>query len=200
MFDALLFAWRDSCRTIRGFMDASLCEIVGDPEGRPPARCGDWFLAIHQGNYRSVMKNALDEYYGVLLTLTMRVTVPVDRIGDQLLAKKLASQPFPGSTSKFPAASFNQRANMLRAVFHQNWVVIAAANDYLVKLLPDVEEVHGFSEPAQFMGGEVPTLVGSEWLGDEPPTETDEDVPMALKATLTFDECRRGPQPIGVYS
>jgi len=192
MIDALLYAVRDACRSRKGYMDAAHCEIVADQDGQPPARCGDWFLAIHQGAYRSVMDNALDEYFGFNVTLTMRSDVPVDRMGDQLLAKKIAAAPGPGGSP-----SFNQRANFLGAYLHMNWSVIGNANNYLIQLLPEAETVYGFSEPGRFKGMEVPMFVGGVWFASEP--GGDEDV-LGLKATLRFEDCRRGPQAIAAFS
>ena len=189
MIDALLFSVRDAIRTLRGYMDASHCEITADPEGKPPARCGDWFAAVHQGAYRSVMDNALDEYFGFNVTLTMRIDVPMDRVGDQFLAKRLAAQPGPGGSP-----SFNARTNFLGAFLHMNWVVLGNANDLLCSLEQDAT-VYGFSEPARFRGGEVPMLVGGDWFDDEPGEE-----PTGIKATLRFEDCRRGPQAIAAFS
>lgn len=192
MIDALLFAVRDAIRTRRGYQDAAHCEIVADQEGSPPARCGDWFAAVHQGSYRSVMDNALDEYFGFNVTLTMRSDVPVDRMGDQFLAKRIAAQPGPGGSP-----SFNQRTNALAAFLHMNWGVLGVANNYLIELEQEAETVYGFSEPGRFRSGEVPVFVGGAWFSSEP---GDGDDTLGLKATLRFEDCRRGPQAIAAFS
>lgn len=192
IIDALLFAWRDAIRTLSGYKDAAHCEIVADSEGRPPARMGNWFAAVHQGSYRSTMDNALDEYYGVNVTLTMRLDVPVDRAGDQFLAKQLAAQPGPGGSP-----SFNWRMSQLRAFLHMNWGAMQDANNNLMTLTPDTEIAYGFSEPARFRGMDEPQFVGGDWFGSEP---TEVEAPLGLKATLRFEDCRRGPQAIGAYS
>ena len=194
MVDALLFAFRDAIRTIPGYLDAAHCEIVADPEGRPPGRCGDWFAAVHQGPSTSTMDNALDERFSVSVTLSMRVTVPPDRAGDQFLAKKLAAQPGPGGSP-----SFNARTNQLAALLHMDWWLLQDANNYLISMLPQAATVHGFSEPARYRLTDTAMFVGDEWFGSEGgPGESDE--PLGLKATIHFEDCRRGPQAIAAFS
>ena len=46
--------------------------------------------------------------------------------------------------------------------------------------------VYGFVEPARYQGGELPTLVGAEWMGAEPESED-----FAIKAELRFTGARR---------
>jgi hypothetical protein len=154
---------------------------------------GDVFLGVHQGAYRSDMDNCLNEYFGVNLTLTMKVICPADRIGDQLLAKEIAAKPGPGGSP-----SFNARMNTLASLLHMDWGVLQDANNNLISLLPGAQTIYGFSEPARFRGMDEPQLVGQEWLGGGEETEGAEDV--ALKGTLRFEDCRRGPQAIANYS
>ena len=84
------------------------------------------------------------------------------------------------------------------AFLHMNWVVLANANNYLISLLPDAETVYGFSEPGRFKGMENPMFVGGAWFDSETAGEGDDT--LGLKATLRFEDCRRGPQAIAAYS
>jgi hypothetical protein len=182
VIDALLFAVRDAVRGAGFGYGIRECEIM--PDGHPQPRCGNVFVSVYQGAYRSTMDNALNEYYGWNLTLTMRVNVPWDRIGDQLLAQKLARK-----------IGFNARCAVLRGFLHMNWSLLQPANQYLLDVNPDATLVYGFSEPARFRSGDVPVLVGGEWFAAEP-----EATDVGLKAELRFEDCRRGPQAIASYT
>lgn len=180
MIDALLHAVRDAVRGGNyGYAGDGFCEIM--PDGRPPPRAGNVFIAIHEGQSRSRADNCLDEYFAFVATLTMRVTVPLDRVGIALEAMKLVK-----------VTGFNRRAEQLRAFLHMNWAVLGLANDNLVNMT-DAVSVYGFCEPARYTGMSKPRLVGGEWFGASPEVEQ-----VGLVADLTFDRCRR-LQPIGMY-
>ena len=88
------------------------CEIQED--GRPPPRAGNWFVAVHGGRTHPAPANSrnLDELYDFNVTLTARVTIPLDRVGDQLIARNLTLVPHAqrqgferqaGATARVPA-------------------------------------------------------------------------------------------------
>ena len=190
MIDALLHAVRDGIRAAGFGYGAAECEIMDS--GQPPARMGNLFVAVHEGPSRSTNDNCLMEYFGFNLTLTMRVSVPIDRVGDALLASKLVRQSGPRSPS------FNARLEQLRNFGHMNWKVTvqesqtpASANDNLKAWAPaGVSQVYGFVEPARYKGWDKPVLVGGEWFWAEPEAHD-----MGLKAEIRFDGARR-MQPI----
>ena len=178
------------------------CEIMDD--GRPPPRAGNWFVAIHGGKAKpgSANDNNLYEVYDFLITLTGRVIVPLDRVGDQMIARNLALK----SVSDVPLAQrqgFNAKVEQLRAFLHMNWRITVAqgqtpnsANDNLLAWATGTT-VYGFVEPARYQGPEVPTLVGGEWMGAEPDAED-----FAIKAELRFSGAKRfQPQTasVGVF-
>ncbi|MBX9682125.1 MAG: hypothetical protein K2X38_25485 [Gemmataceae bacterium] len=182
MIDALLFAVRDGLRGAGFGYGVEQCEIMDD--GHPPPRAGNLFVAVHEGPSSNRSTRNLDERFAFSMTLTMRVTgIPIDRIGDQGLASKLARTAGKGQPS------FNARLEQLRAWGHMNWTVMAAANTNIAAWTPS-GTVYGFVEPAMYAGAEKPVLVGGEWLSAAP-----EAVDVALKAELRFDGARR-MQPI----
>ncbi len=160
--------------------DKRMCLIM--PDGQPPPGCGDVFVAVHQTEYAGDMMNALNQYFGFGVTLTMRVKEPPDRVGDALLARRLAGK-----------VGFNARCQQLGTFLHMNWGVMQDANNLLVELAGDANAVYGFCEPAQWASAEQPQLVGGEWFW-APPESQD----VGLKAELRFERCRR-LQAIATY-
>jgi len=194
--DALLFAVRDAIRAQPfGYGSESLCDIQDD--GHPPAQCGNIYVAIHEGTSQSKARRNLDEYFAFSVTLTMRVSVPLDRIGNTLLASKLARTPTKGQPS------FNARMEQLRAFLHMNWPITVmmtqtpnSANDNIAEWTPS-GQVYGFIEPAGYTGRGVPELVGGEWFGAAPDAQD-----VGLKCEMKFDNARRfqpQTQPVGPY-
>jgi hypothetical protein len=186
MMDALLFSVRDAIRNAGFGYDYTACEIRED--GKPPPRCGDWFVAVHPLGVKSEWMNSLNEYFDFAVTLTARCTnVPLDRIGDQLLARKLAEDK-----------GFNWRANQISSFLHMDWGVLQDANNWLVRLLPQATTLYGFAEPAHFAGMEKPHLEGAQWLSGDMPDADGEDI-AALVAQMDFAGARR-LQAIAVFS
>ncbi len=189
MIDALLYAVRDGIRAGGMSYGVAECEIMDD--GRPTARAGNFFLAIHDGAMRSVSDNQLNELYSFSATLSMRLTVPLDRVGDQQLARNIARVPL-GIRQGFYA-----KADQIRAFLHMNWAITVqpgqtpnSANDNLVQWsagMPGVSEVYGFNEPMRFRSMENPKLVYADWFQNDPTS----DDPQGLKAMMTFADCRR---------
>lgn len=154
-------------------------------DGRPPPRCGNFFVAIHDGASKSTSDNQLDERYSFSVTLTMRITVPLDRVADQQIALNIARVPLA------ERLGFNAKVEQLRALLHMNWgfVVLTgrtpnSANDNLAAW--GTGTVYGFSEPMRYRGVEFPKLVGGEWFDADADAED-----VGIKATMLFDGCRR---------
>mgnify|MGYP001569852714 CR=1 FL=1 len=182
---------RDGIREVGLNYDQASCEIMDDDH--PPPRCGNFFASIHGGKLDSGADNQLDERYSFSVTLTMRVTVSLDRVGDQQIARNIARVPLG------ERQGFNAKADRLRRFLHMNWTITVltgqtpnSANDNLAAWATGT--VYGFVEPMRFTGMEVPVLVGGEWFGAEPDA-TD----VGIKARLSFARCRRF-QPVTAAS
>ncbi len=180
MIDALMYAVRDQIRNVYGYAE---CEIMDD--GRPPPRCGNFFVAVHNGKEKSTDSNNLMEYCSFSVTLTMRVTVPLDRVGDQQIYRNIA-RILTGERQGFRA-----KLDQLRRVLHMNWAMTVepyqtppSANDNLIAWLNG--DVYGFIEPARYTGSESPKLVGGEWFTADPDAED-----MGVVAEMTFEGARR---------
>lgn len=175
--------------------DQATLEIMDDE--RPPARCGDVFVSVHGGMARNQSDRNLDEYYDFKVTLTMRVTLPLDRVGDQMMARNIARVPL-GQRQGFYA-----KIEQLRNFLHKNWLITVAvgrtpnsANDNLSAW--STGTVYGFCEPMRYQSYEFPTLKGGEWFSADL-----EDESVGMKSTMTFVRCRRmQPEtaPIGPFA
>jgi hypothetical protein len=186
MIDALLYSVRDSIRAAPYGYGKDSCDIRDD--GHPKPNCGAVFVSVHQSPSQSTNDNCLMELFGWQVTLSMRLEgIPYDRIGDQMLAVKLAK-----------ASGFNRRCEQLRAFLHMNWGIIGLANNYLAEMVESEVAVGGFCEPARYRGMENPVLDGAMWFCPETPeTATQRD--QGLHAALTFAGAKRF-QPLGTYA
>lgn len=180
MIDAILFAIRDSLWASGfGYNSSALAEIMDD--GKPPPQCGNLFVSIHEAGSTNTSLRNLDEYFNWSLTLTQRVTVPLNRVGNMMLASKLARMPGKGQPS------FNARVEQLKCWAHMNWTLMMTANANLTSYVPpNVTDFYGFVEPAHFAGTEKPILVGGEWFTVSP--ESDDT---GLKAEIRLEGERR---------
>ena len=198
MTDALLYAVRDAIRAAGFKYDVASCELMDD--GRPTPRSGNYFAAVHSGRSRPGPANSrnLDELFGFSVTLTMRVTVPLDRVGDQQIARNIELVPLA------QRQGFNAKLEQLRGFLHMNWRITVktgqtprSANDNLAAWATGT--VYGFVEPARCISGiEIPKLVGGEWFASEPEAEE-----VGITAELRFDGARRmQPQTasVGVFT
>lgn len=178
MIDALLHAVKDNLRReVPGWTPAN-CEVMAD--GQPPPYSGDWFAAIHQAGSRSTMMNALDERFDFSVTLTVKVGgVPLDRVGNKLLAVPLARD-------LALKTGWNARAEQIRAFLHMAWGVLQEANTLLSTWEPGNIPVYGFCEPAHFAGMDMPYLVGGEWFAAQPEAQD-----VGLVGEIKFADCRR---------
>lgn len=196
MIDALLYAVRDSIRAAGMNYDSRSCEVMDD--GRPPPRCGNFFVAVHSGRSSPGGANErnLDELFGFSVTLTMRVTVPLDRLGDQQIARNIELVPLG------QRQGFNHKVEQLRGFLHSNWRITVltgqtpnSANDNLSAWATGT--VYGFVLPAKYRGEDIPKLVGGEWFAAAPDAKD-----MGVVTELRFDGARRlQPQTasVGVF-
>ena len=175
-----MYAVRDQVRSMYGYAE---CEIMDD--GRPPPRCGNVFVSIHGGKEKSTDSNNLMEYYDFSVTLTMRIIVPLDRVGDQQIYRNIA-RVIIGEREGFRA-----KIDQLRRLLHMNWAMTvlssqtpASANDNLASWTSG--SVYGFIEPARYSGAEIPKLVGGEWFDADPDAED-----MGIVSELSFVGARR---------
>ena len=165
MMDALLFSTLDAVTDPAnrfGYNENRDANIMAG--GEPPAQCGQWFLSIHEGDVSNESVENLDEYFTVILTLTARISIPIDVVGNKLLAVKVARD-------QAQKTGFNARREALRAFLNKNWGIVAKANQYLAQWAIGVEEVYGFCESPIVRRLERQHLVGPEWFSQAPPKE-----------------------------
>lgn len=190
MIDALVYAVRDGIRAAGFGYDHTNCELMDD--GRPPPRCGNFFISIHDAVIRNSNDNQMHDWYEFKVTLTMRVTVPLDRLGDQQMYINLIRE-------EARKKGFYAKAERLKNKLHMNWEMVVqfgnsattgynSANDNLLEWVDSSEQttVYGFCEPMRFINMEFAKVVGGEWFASEPDAED-----VGVKSTLSFGRCRR---------
>lgn len=184
MIDALLYAVRDTIRAAGFGYGKAECEVMED-DGKPPPRCGNVFVSVHKGRASNSSTRNLDERFDFSVTLTMRVIVALDRVGDQQIARDINLVPLG------QRQGFNAKVEQLRTLLHMNWQMTVlrnqrpnSANDNIATW--STGTVYGFCEPAVYRGCDTATLVGGEWLGGEP-----DDDKFAIKAEMRFEGARR---------
>lgn len=185
MIDALLYAVRDGIRAASMNYGSAECDIMDD--GRPPPRAGNYYAAVHGGKSRPGEANErnLYELFGFSVTLTMRVTVPLDRVGTQQIARNIALVPLG------QRQGFNAKLEQLRAYLHNNWQITVltgqtpnSANDNITAW--GTGTVYGFCEPMRYQGAEPARLVGGEWFAADPESEE-----VGIVCELRFDNAKR---------
>lgn len=190
MIDALLYSVRDGIRSAGFNYGAAECEIMAD--GHPPPRCGNVFVAVHGGRSSPGKDNErnLYELFGFSITLTMRVTVPLDRVGDQQIAKNLRLVPINQTQG------FNVKLEQLRAYLHSNWKITVlqnqipnSANDNIVAWTLGTS--YGFVEPAKWKGQDTPRLVGSEWFEATSQNGEETEDSIGIVSEMRFDGAKR---------
>src|SRR6516164_1321385 len=89
MIDALLYAVRDTIIGANIGYGTTECGVYVD--GKPSPRCGMWSVAVHNGKKRpgSANERNLYELYDFTVTLTMRIVTPLDRVGEQQMARNV---------------------------------------------------------------------------------------------------------------
>lgn len=181
---ALLLAVRDRLR--QPIADGGLaylaqqCEVM--PDGMPPPNAGEFFVAIHEGEWTYTDIEGLDEIMGVEVTVTMRAAkVPKDRLGTNLLV---------GPTGK----SLYDQLEKIRAKLHMDPGPRSASDPshYPVLALANATigaGENGFMEPLRFRGPAGKTReVYADWFGAE---NTPDSSPLGLVRTLIFGGARR---------
>lgn len=169
-------------------------------DGSPNPICGNVFIEIHGAKTLPgpANDNNLYESYDFSVTLTMRVHIPFDQIGTNLLSRNIATLP------SGIRQGFYRRVEQLRALLHMNWPMIVlqgrtppSANDNLAAW--STGTIYGFCEPARYQGAEPASIVTGDWFSMDM-----ESAPhhFGVKSELRFSGAKRfQPQttPAGVF-
>lgn len=203
MIDALLYAVRDAVRAAGFNYGKAECEITGEG-GKPPPKCGNWFISVHDGVSRPgyANDNNLYEFYDYSVTVTARIgKTSFDRVGDQLISRNLVRVP------QGYKEGFNAKVEQLRAFLHMNWPITVlqnqtpnSANDNLAAW--STGTVYGFTEPARYNGAGRVSDAPPGWFGED---AGGGDVPFGLKAEMRFEGAKRfqpytPPLPVAVLA
>jgi hypothetical protein len=182
---ALLLAVRDVLRLSEDEGGLGLlpevCEVM--PDGRPAARAGETFYAVHpsvrRNNATGRAATTLDDEVRVAVTVTRRWgQVPRDRVGTGLFCA---------------SGGFEDQIDAVRnCLSARRQAVLAKANAHL-----DVAgvTVYGFNE-APYPGVDRTFDVGPEWFGEAPADDPEAEPVAGSACEIELAGARRW-QPIG---
>lgn len=139
-------------------------------DAQPPPACGQVFVAVwFDGRRTSEGRTALNETFGVNVTVTMRVHQPYDRLVQH-------------------RDDLEVRANAIRALLHADnydYRISRAAN-VLAGFDQTPSQRVGFCESLTFEGMDAVQLVGGNWFHAPP-----DKLEVGLAQTLRFGKARR---------
>lgn len=174
----MALAVRDKIRdTLTLGTDPAVCEVMFD--GQPAPVCGEWFYAVHAGDWRGDSADAdLQELIGVNVTVTRRVAfAPNDRQGLDVWAKA--------------KVGLDAVLRKIVVAIHHKYDVMNAAN---VLMEADAAGSWGFDEPLLFLNGGMPAPKGPPWFAAED-AGTGKFANAGMAQTLVFGRAKR-VQPI----
>lgn len=145
-------------------LDVYTCDETDD--GKPTPSAGPVFYGVHPGEWRNSADDSLDETYGVLVTITMRLDVPWDRAGPELLGK---------ATTGLAA-----RCAALRVKVHSSYTLMDLANTLIA------DPANKFVEPLRFTDGGRRARRGGDWW-----IASGKEKYAGYSQTMTFGRARR---------
>lgn len=137
-------------------------------DGQPKPSCGEWYVAIHPGEWSADNGDFdLNEYVSLNVTITRRLGYsPQDRWGPEVWTK---------------SGGLDALARSLIPVVHYNYATMAAANTNITT------GDDKFCEPLQFQGAGPPQLKGPEWFS----SDSEDMAATGLILEMRFGKARR---------
>lgn len=136
-------------------------------DGQPPPNAGQLYYGVHESSWTANdTDDALDEYFGVNVTITLRMgNVPADRRGLVVVH------------------DLRKKARECVAMLHKNYAVLDFANAEIGAA------DNGFIEPLLFQNALNTQVRGPDWFWAEGSDNADSNVGVSI--TLTFGGARR---------
>lgn len=148
---------------------ASHCD-EGPPDGQPPPSAGTFWVSVHDGEWSQTAEGYVEETFGVYLTVSERINVPIDRIGQKAVEEA--------------TKGINDRCNTIRAVMiNQKYTIMNAANTTINALTDGPYD--GFNEPLFYEGATGAELVTGDWFHGAV------EKAAGIRKTLRFGRARR---------
>lgn len=150
--------------------EAKNCDL-GPPDGQPAPMAGKFWVSIHDGGEGSEQEGCLEETFGIRLTVSERIDVPLDRVGQKTIDEALLG--------------LNDRCMAIRAMMvNYQYTIMNAANTLINAQTGGPFD--GFNEPLFYEGPAGPAeLVSGDWFHAEP-----EEL-AAVRKTLRFGRAKR---------
>lgn len=168
---------------------ASECEITYN--GQPPPAMGQFFIAIHDGDWNTEGTENLEEVCGIDMTVTVKTGIaPRDRLNYVMVEK--ANNNLSQICRRLLRFHFDywtmNRANELIQVEEQ----IIFQMDALGNVNKFPPPVNGFEEPLQFLSADRTLDQYLEWFSSPAPEDFEGIMPpMGLSRTMHFGKAKR---------
>jgi hypothetical protein len=183
---AMALAMRDRLRDVMN-LDAAECG-VRPPPGKPPASCGEKFIAIWENGISNDATESRDDRHALAITVTRRVTyAPGDREAEEVIDEAVVGlEVFADQIASLVHGDFGNTTGSTDT--NNNYAIMNAANDYIAGVLPAalVNTSYGFTEPLRFLSATRTEEKNGDWFGGDP---AERDVGRAI--TLYFGKARR---------
>jgi hypothetical protein len=141
-----------------------------DADGHPEPRAGYRYIGLYSGNTSSVQEGCLEEVYGLMITITVRINEPYDRVGLETILRE---------TTGIDAISDQIRAMMV----NQQYAILNEANSLIGA------SYNGFVEPLFYRGNTNDQLVDASWFAARSNVKTFKG--SGIVRRIKFDGARR---------
>lgn len=150
---AMLIAARDALRAVDGFSNER-CDI--QPGGRPPARMGEFYIALDEGSIQSTEKSSLREVFTIVVWISKRTgKYPRDQYGKIYTANAIGMDAI--------------ERKVIRAI-HGQQAVRVAANTLLGAPHANAGDI--FQQPLWYTGRGPTQFRGADWSGGSDESDT----------------------------
>lgn len=143
---------------------------LGPPDGQPPPKAGKFYVSVHRFTRQKVQESSSEWVYNGCLTVSERIQIPWDRIGQEAIDSALDG--------------INDRCDVVSAVMENAQYVIMNAANVIIDATTG-GPYDGFREPFLTMTEGAAEMVTGDWFHGEAMKSA------AVRKTITLSGARR---------